>query len=357
MRKIHASKAVSRRCVSLFAVLIAAATMTAGVIAQTVPERNAAVYLYKGADRDQRLLERARKEGQLTFYTSLATTESIPLTQAFEKKTGVKVLLWRALSEEVVQRALNESRGRRHVMDVVETNGPEVETLTREQITAEYYSPHTAKYPPWATPAHRQWVSDRMDFFVVAYNTAKVKREELPATYEGFGDPKWKGRLGIEATDQEWLAGVVKQWGSERGLGFFRRLVALRPDVRKGHVLLAQLIAAGEIQIGLTAYASNAESAKRTGAPIDWIALEPVVVRPQGLAVSRNAPNPNAALLFADYLLSPEGQQFYESVGRFPASRGVRGAGDPSRVVMVDSQAAADESEKWQKIWGELLKR
>ncbi|MSQ51814.1 MAG: extracellular solute-binding protein [Betaproteobacteria bacterium] len=343
--------------VSVVAGIAASLFYLGAAIAQTVPERNAAVYMYKGADRDQRLLERARKEGTLTFYTSLATTESIPLTQAFEKKTGVKVQLWRSLSEEVIQRTLNEARARRHVVDVVETNGPEVEVLAREQITAEFFTPHTAKYPPWALPSHRLWVSDRMDFFVVAYNTNKVKREELPATYEGFVEPKWKGRLGIEATDQEWLAGVVKQWGSERGLGFFRKLVAMRPDVRKGHVLLAQLIAAGEIHVGLTAYASNAESSKRTGAPIDWVALEPVVVRPQGLAVSRNAPNPNAALLFADYLLSPEGQQFYESVGRFPASRGVRGAGDPSKVVMVDSQAAADEADKWQKIWSELLKR
>ena len=171
-------------------------------------------------------------------------------THGGRKATGKDALAW---CEEVVQRALNEARGKRNLMDVVETNGPEVETLTREQITAEYYSPHTAKYPPWAIPTHRQWVSDRMDFFVVAYNTGKVKREELPSTYEGFGDPKWKGRLGIEATDQEWLSGMVRLWGSERALGFFRKLVALRPDVRKGHVLLAQLIAAGEIQVGLTA--------------------------------------------------------------------------------------------------------
>ncbi len=350
-------QAFARRWACVLSGLVLAYSFAPSVIAQTVPERNAAVYMYKGADRDQRLLERARKEGSLTFYTSLATTESIPLGQAFEKKTGVKVQLWRALSEEVVQRTLNEARGKRHTVDVIETNGPEVESLAREQLTAEFYTPHTAKYPPWAIPSHRLWVSDRMDFFVVAFNTGKVKREEIPTTYEGFGDARWKGRLGIEATDQEWLAGVVQLWGSERGLSFFRKLVALRPDVRKGHVLLSQLVAAGEIPVALTAYASNAESSKRTGAPIDWVALEPVVVRPQGLALARNAPNPNAALLFADYLLSPEGQQFYESVGRFPASRGVRGAGDPSKVTMVDSQTAANESEKWQKVWGEMLKR
>ena len=92
------------------------------------------------------------------------------------------------------------------------------------------------------------------------------------------------------------------------------------------------------------------------------VKLVPSALRPTAVfrvpdELASNAPNPNAALLFADYLLSPEGQQFYESVGRFPASRGVRGAGDPSKVTMVDSQTAASESEKWQKVWSELLKR
>src|SRR5882762_4323510 len=82
------------------------------------PEKNQAVYLYEGADRTQRLAERARQEGTLVIYTSLATSESVPLTQAFEKKYGVKVQLWRSLSDQVVRRALNEAKARRHVVDV-----------------------------------------------------------------------------------------------------------------------------------------------------------------------------------------------------------------------------------------------
>src|SRR5438552_16606307 len=205
-------------------------------IAQS-PEKNQAVYLYHGGDRAQRLAELAREEGMLVVYTSLATSESVPLTQAFEKKYGVKVELWRSLSDQVVRRALNEAKARRHVVDVVETNGPELEALARERVTARFFSPHIADIPAWGVPAHRMWLSARVDFFVVAVDTAKVRREELPATSEGFLDPKWKGRIGLEATDQEWLAGLAKHWGEKRALDFFRALVATRPDVSYGHVL------------------------------------------------------------------------------------------------------------------------
>src|SRR5689334_6505735 len=239
---------------------------------------------------DARLLERARQEGTLTFYTSLAPTESGPLGQAFEKKTGVKVEIWRALSEKVVQRAVTESRARRHAFDVIETNAPEMEMLTREKLFSAFHSPYLADLPAGAIPRHGQWVPDRVNFFVVAYNTNKVKRDELPADYRGFLDPKWKGRIALEATDAEWMATLVKLWGPADGMAYFRKLADMKPDMRKGHVLLAELIAAGEIQVGLTAYHSNAESLKKRGAPIDWLPMKPVVGRPQGIALGRDAP-------------------------------------------------------------------
>ena len=161
--------------------------------AQTAGADNSAIYLYKGADRDQRLIAKAREEGTLTFYTSMATTESGPLAQAFEKKYGVKVQLWRALSENVLQRALTEARGGRRSMDVVETNAPEVEALAREQVVAEFDSPYLADLPAWAIPPHRRWFSDRANLWVTGYNTGKVKREELPATLDGLRRSEMEG--------------------------------------------------------------------------------------------------------------------------------------------------------------------
>lgn len=340
------------------ALLCLAAACASLALAQAPRDKNDAVYMYRGADRDQRLLERARQEGTVSFYTSMATTESMPLAQAFERKYGVKVELWRATSDKVVQRAITEARGRRFTLDFIETNGPELEMLAREKLLSEFYSPHVADLPAAAVPAHRLWISDRLNVFVVAYNTNKVRREELPGTLEGFADPKWKGRIGLEATDAEWLATIVKLWGPDRGMAFFRRLADMKPDIRKGHVLFSELVAAGEVPVGLTIYSSNAESMKRRGGPIDWVPIEPVVVRPQAIGVAKNAPHPHAALLLADFILSPEGQELLHSMGRVPVSTRVKSSLANIRYTLIDPVTVLDESEKWEKVWSDLfLKR
>jgi iron(III) transport system substrate-binding protein len=295
------------------------------------------------------------QEKTVVLYTSLAPTESGPLGQAFEKKTGIKVEIWRALSEKVVQRALTEARAKRNAVDVIETNGPEMEMLAREKLFAELKSPYLADIPPAAIPRHRQWIPDRLNFFVVGYNTSKVRRDELPKDYRGFLDPKWKGRLGIEATDSEWMATLIKLWGERDGFDNFRKLAEMRPDVRKGHVLLAELIAAGEIPVGLTVYNSNAESFKRRGAPIDWIPVQPVVARAQGIGIARTAPHREAAQALVDFVLSPEGQSLYESMGRVPVSTKVKTHMNQFEYTLVDPATVLDEQDKWTREWDKLF--
>jgi len=332
---------------------LAMTTLAGGARAQTAD--SSAIYLYKGADRLDRLSAKAREEGTLTLYTSMATTESGPLAQAFEKKYGVKVQLWRALSENVLQRALTEARGGRRAMDVVETNAPEVEALAREQVVAEFDTPYIADLPAWAVSSHRRWLSDRANLWVTGYNTGKLKREDVPPTLEGFADPKWKGRLSIEATDSDWMYGVVNFMGEEAGREFFRKLSALKPEMRKGHILVAQLVAAGELQVCLTIYSGNADSIKAKGGPIDWVAVEPLVGRPQALALAKNAPHPHAALLFADFVLSPEGQKLLGDMGRVPSSRTQKTLLDQHKHVMIDPVKWADDAPKWEKVWSELF--
>lgn len=281
------------------------------------------------------LAGRARRDGTLTLYTSLAPTESKPLADAFEKKYGVKVQLWRALSEEVVQRVITEAKGHRYSVDVVETNGPEMEMIAREKLL------------------NGAWTPDRLNLFVVGYNTAKVKRAEIPATYEGFTDQKWKGRIALEATDSEWMATLIKTSPDGKGMELMRNLAALHPTLRKGHVLLASLVAAGDVPVGLAMYNSNIETLKRKGAPIDYVPVQPVVARPQGIGVAKNAPHPNAAQLFNDYVLSPEGQQLFESMGRTPVK--VRSESNSFRFTLIDPVTVLDESAKWEKVWNDLF--
>ena len=266
--------------------------------------------------------------------------------------------LWRATSDQVIQRTVNEARANRQGLDVLETNAPEVDQLARENIVAEFHTAHSADLPDWAVPPHRRWYAARANLWVVAFNTGKVKKEEIPATYEGFVDPKWKGRIGIESTDQDWMYAVINYLGVERGMEMFRKLAALRPDMRLGHALLAQLIGAGEIQVGLTVYSGNADSIKKRGGPVDWVAVEPIVGRPQAVAVARNARNPNAALLFAEFMLSPEGQKLLNSLDRNPSSKREDTLLTRFKYQMVDPIKWTDEAPRWEKLWQELfLKR
>jgi iron(III) transport system substrate-binding protein len=325
---------------------------SAAALAQAKPD---GMLGYQGPDREKRLVEQARKEGTLSLYTSLAPTESKPMAEAFEKKYGVKVDLWRSQSERVVQRVLSESQAGRHTFDVVATNGPEMESLAREKVLQTYFTPHAADLPPASIPRHRLWMPDRLQFFVVGYNTNLVKREELPQSIKGFTDPKWKGKLGIEAGDAEWMATLVKKWGEAEGMAVFRKLAELQPAVRKGHPLMAQLVSAGEIPVLLTAYSANVETLKRKGAPIDYAPID-AVARPQGIGISRNAPHPAAALLFVDFVLSAEdGQKLYESMGRPPVNRKVKSRLTDFEHVYLDVGAVLDEHEKWHKLWQELF--
>lgn len=322
---------------------------------QTAKAGNEALYLYRGADRDQRLVEKARQEGAIVLYTSLLPSESMPLTQAFEKKYGIKVELWRASSEKVTQRAINEALAGRFSVDAVESIGMDMEKMARDKIFAEYYSPHLADLTPAAIPSHRQWFPDRLSFIGVAYNTKLVRKEDLPRTVEGFLDPKWKGRIGIESGDVIWLSGIVNFWGQDRGMRFFNKLAEMKPNVRTGHPVLSKMVAVGELPVGLTVYSTSAEADKRTGAPIDWMPIEPVVGQPGGLGLAKHAPHPHAALLFADFVLSPEGQGLYNSLGRPPANLKVKTRLNNFKYTMMDPAVMLDENTKWEKTWEDLF--
>ena len=313
------------------------------------------IYMYKGADRDQRVLEGARKEGTVALYTSLNLKDSVPITEAFEKKYGVKVSLWRASSEKVVQRALTEARAGRFTPDVFETNGPEMDIFYREKLLDEFYSPMFRDLPPAAIPKHRHWVADRFNFFVLGYNTNLVKPEEVPNSYADLLKPRWAGKVGLEASDVDWFGSVVKGMGEKEGLAYFRKLAESRPQLRTGHTLIAELLASGEIPLAASVYNHNVERLVEKGAPVRWKPLAPTFGRPNGIGVAKNAPHPHAALLFTDFMLSREGQELIKKRNRVPSSNAVDSPLNKFKYEMIDPATVLDESEKWEKLWSNLF--
>ncbi|MFZ2648727.1 MAG: extracellular solute-binding protein [Burkholderiaceae bacterium] len=323
--------------------------------AQDAGARNREIYLYKGADRDARLLDAAKKEGQVSIYTSLNTKDSGPITEAFEKKYGVKTLLWRSSSEKVLQRAVTEARAGRFACDVLETNGPEMEAMYREKLLAEFFSPHFKDLPAAAFPKHRHYVADRFNFFTIGYNTNLVKPDEVPNSYLDLLHPRFAGKIGIEAGDTDWFAALVKSMGEDKGLAFFRKLAEARPQIRTGHTLIAELVSSGEIPITATIYNHNMERLLVKGAPVKWKALTPTFGRPNAIGVVARAAHPHAALLFTDFMLSLEGQQLLKERNRVPASQAVDTHLNKFPFEMIDPVITLDESEKWDKLWSELF--
>jgi ABC-type Fe3+ transport system substrate-binding protein len=327
----------------------------APALGQTKGGAAADLAAYQGADRTQRLIEGGKKEGSLTVYSSAPPDDMLVLATAFEKKHGIKVNVWRASSENIVRRGVAEARAGRAEADIFETNAPEMESLYREKVLHEVKSPHIADLIPQAIPPHREWIGTRLNVFVLAYNTKLVKKEELPRSYEDLLNPRWKGKLGIEASDLDWFAGVVNDMGEAKGLKLFRDIVATNGmSVRKGHTLLTNLVVSGEVPLALTVYQYKAEQLKNTGAPIDWLALNPIIARFQGIGLARGSPRPHAAMLFFDFMLT-DAQELLAKRDFSPASRKISTPVHKMPLKLVDPKLLLDESEKWSKLYSEII--
>ena len=161
--------------------------------------------------------------------------------------------------------------------------------------------------------------------------------------------------MAIEATDVLWFAAVTKAMGEEKGLAYFRKLAVLKPEMRNSHILTAQLVAAGEVPLFLTAYHNNMEVLKLKGAPVDWKPLQPAFGLAAAIGVARHAPRPHAALLLTEFVLSKDGQEILRNANRVPSNRRVESPLNKFKHEIIDPELALDENEKWSKLFSGLF--
>ena len=321
------------------------------------PDPLAAIDRLQAEARTKALVDGARKEGELMVYHSSQTEDLRPVFEAFTKKYGVKVRDWRSSSENVVQRIVSESRANKLEVDVVENNSPEMEALRREKLLRRMESPHFADLRPGTLGAHHTYATTTMDVFVQAYNTERVKREELPKTFQDLTHPRWKDRLGIEAEDQAWFGTLLNLMGQEKGLKVFRDMVAANGiSMRKGHTLLANLVASGEVPFALTIYNYKPPQLKAKGGAIDWIVLQPAVAQLHAVAVHVKAPHPHAAALLYDFFLG-EGQAILAARNFVPSSRKVASPLGDIAVKPIDPAEAIDKQDVWLKQFEQVFVR
>lgn len=338
------------------AVVCALLVVGASACGSPSPERTAP-FIYDGPDRLAAIAAAARQEGSLTLYTTIAERDISTLVDPFEAKYGVTVTVWRAGTDKVLQRTVAESAAARYDVDVIHFGSPEMEALSREQILQPVTSPVHQDLLPGSVPPHREWAATLLSVWVQAYNTNLVSKESLPQTYEDLLDPKWRGKLGIEAKDQDWFASVVDVLGGgDTGLGFFRQLAdGGGVSVRLGHTLLTNLVISGEVPLALTVYNYMPEQAKKKGAPIDWFVLEPAIARSNAVGVARHAPHPNTALLFYEYLLGQDAQQLLVGMHYVPTNTKVSSPLRDVTILQTDPVRTLDETERWTRLFESIV--
>ncbi len=330
-------------------VLLLALSFASPAPAQTVAELAA----YAGPDRTQRLIEGARKENALMIYSSMTTADMGALISAFQAKYGVKVQHWRGSSEDIRNRVTREYAAGRYEADLAETAGPDMEAMVREQVLQKVVTPVAKELIPQASFAHGQWIATRLSVFAGAYNTNIIKPADAPKSYEDLLQPRFKGKLGIEAEDANWFMATVLHMGEAKGIKLFRDIVAANGmSVRKGHTLLANLVPTGEVPLALTAYSYRVEQLKNERAPVEIVYLPPVVGIPTGAGMFRRAPHPHAALLFTDFILT-DGQKLLAAREAVPTNPKVKPA--PPGLIFVDVARYLDEGEKWTRLFRETF--
>jgi iron(III) transport system substrate-binding protein len=269
------------------------------------------------------LVEGAKKEGKLVWYTSMAIDTSKPLLDAFEKDYPfIKTDLVRAGEEQLMNRIMTETRAGKWYFDAISTSS--ISVLTEKHILTPYLAPERDAFMDLFKDPQGYWTGVFVNNLVLAYNTRMVAHKDAPRNYPDLLDPKWKGQILMDSTDYDWFGTLATVWGKEKTVQYMQRLARQEPSWRRGHGLTAQLVGAGETALAW-AYSFRIERMKKEGAPVDWVdTFEPLVVTISGIALSAKAANPNAAKLLINFATSKKGQEMVREMRRIPARNDVK---------------------------------
>ena len=265
------------------------------------------------------LIEGAKKEAELILYASMNLEEAKTMISRFEQKYPfVKVKLNRTDSEKLLTKILVEARAKKSFADAIQTLGFAMHMLKKSQQLGHYLSSENGYYSK-EFKEEGYWTTVYTNPYVVAYNSRLVGKENLPRKYEDLLQPMWQGKMMMEPTKVDWFGGVLQLMGREKGLKYMRELAKQNIMSRIGHDLIAQLVAAGEASLDIDIPAPSVDRVRKRGAPIDWVAFPPAPASLIGIGISSQPIHPNAARLYVDFVLSPEGQKTLADLGRYLA--------------------------------------
>ena len=330
----------------------------------SLPSRAASVEdiaLLKSANRQKILIEGAKKEGKVTFYTGLIVDQVVrPVKDAFEKEYPfLQVEFFRGNADRLAQKMLAEYQAKRYEVDIV--SGSSAATiLQRAGVMQRFYSPPIAEYPSELKDPNGFWGSTNVYFMTLGYNTKMVKANELPKTYEDLLNPRWKGQM-MWSTSRgsgapQFIGNIFLTMGQEAGKAYLQKL--RQQNIAKSTASARQildLVIAGEYPMAIQIFNHHAYISKAAGAPVDWQPLEPVTATINSIGLAKNAPHPHAAMLFLDFVLSKKGQKVFQAANYLPAHPEIPalqadlkpGGGRFKKANYLSPEILFDKSNEW----------
>jgi iron(III) transport system substrate-binding protein len=311
----------------------------------------------EGKQRTAKLVELAQEEGgELELYTSLFPDGEEALADEFGDAYDVDVSVFRGTSEIVVQRLIEESDAGFAGADVVETNGPELVVLNDEGVLEQYESELQGNLVEGSL--YEGWTADRFNKFVISWNTDRVGSGEQPRSWEDLADPRWEGKLALEASDADWYMGLrqylLDQGRSEPEVDEVLERIARNGRVVTGHLLVGELLDAGEFDVAASNYKHLVQDSIDEGAPVAMEPfVEPVFSRANGVGLVADSPHPAAAILFIDWILT-DGQEVLVESNLDPVRRDLARKATEEEVL-IDVQQFVDDQDELTERYEELL--
>jgi ABC-type Fe3+ transport system substrate-binding protein len=340
--------------------IIGATVLAAGLMFQSVPASAA----------DQAMIDEAKKEGALTWYTTLIINQAVrPMVAAFEKKyPGIKVSFSRATNSDTALKVINEAKAGRVEGDVFD-GALSLLPLLKAGLVAPYKSPSADAYPPEMKDEDGYWTTTHLYFLTTSYNTSMVPADQAPKTYQELLDPKWKGNIAwtndlTPNGPPGFIYNILTTMGEEKGLDYLRKLAEQQPvSIPASQRVVLDRVIAGEYPLGIMTFNHHDAISSAKGAPVDWIKMEPLVATTSSIGIVKNAPHPNAARLFVDFMLSEEGQQVLSDAFYLPARPGAKAkvpelmpAVGNFKVTNIGPTKVAEGLDKWIAIYNELFR-
>lgn len=317
------------------------------------------------SESQQSVVAAANKEGALTWITTF-TDEQVPaMVAAFNKKyPKIKVNAIK-LSSEIVPRITTEQRAGKYDVDVVSDSANDTAALFAAGAVVTYDSPNAPKIPGFPLPeGYRNVVY--LKSTVIAYNPQAVKKDGLtpPTSWEDLTKPQWKGKFNIVANESgvDFYLGLITEYGHAKALDLVKRLGANKPQLGTSHTEVTTQVLAGEPAATATAYSYLAEKLKKENpGRMDYVNTNPLLTTVDTINIVKNAPHPNAAKVFLDWLESPTGQNvIVKETGHASMSPGAKN--DPMiwnptkwKPAFAKPDVTADEYNQYQQEYTKAL--